>query len=141
MPFLFRRMLETIGFQFLLSLIFSTPFHFGWLPQKVGPIMIAMLLCITLNLIFFFICLKGYLVSVEDIKCYFITNYLVLFILCTGAVALAIFNVEPLYSFLFFPFQVLNLISECSKAVAAILSSVFLFAFVAIAPFFMEIEI
>lgn len=137
MPFILRRMLETVGTQLILSLIFSSLFHFGVLEQTKGMIAMIMSLCILLNLAFLFVCLKGYFVSVDNIKYYFLVNFSVLFVLCAGAITLAALNVEPLYTFLFFSFKFLSVVFSISKIVSAIISSVFLFVYVVIAPFFM----
>ncbi|MBR5539191.1 MAG: hypothetical protein IKU61_04760 [Clostridia bacterium] len=102
--------------------------------QRVGFVAIMMLVCILLNLVYLYICLEGYIVSVEDLKSYFLVNFLVIAILCAGAITMAVLNVEPLYTFLFFPFKFFNAVFRMSKTASAIISSVFLFVYVAVAP-------
>ena len=139
MPFFPRRLLETVGSQILLSVAFSLMFHFGIIPQIIGTVTLAMVLCLLIYFVFLFVCLKGYLLSVGNLKKYFTVNLTVVAILALLSISFAALDIEPLFTWLFFPVKVFTIKLSTIKVVSATVISFLYFAFTALMPFFVRI--
>ncbi len=127
MPTVVKRLAETIGVHFALSACFAAVFAFGLLPQTLTTISLSMLGFLCIYWQFQIKCLKEYRLSTCSIKKYFLVNFTMMSILVIIGLCLAIFDVEPLYTWLFFPFKLFTIIFDAAKWLsAAIIGAVYL---------------
>ena len=141
MNYLERRIHETLMYHMIFSIIFAGLFYFGVLPQsyRLSVFMLGLCSMIDIVLVTFFSSIY-YKYSKEDILLYYKTNLLALLTLVGPAILFSlidlVLNVEPVYTFLFFPFKIGMISIGMSKLCSAISFSVLLILIVLLIPLF-----
>lgn len=143
MNYLERRIYETLQYHMVFSIIFAGLFYFGVLPQSYGVSVAMLCLCaiIDIVLVIFFSSIY-YKYSEEDILLYYKTNLLALLALVGPAILFSlidlVLNVEPVYTFLFFPFKIGMIAVGMSKLCSAMSFSAVLILIVLLIPLFVS---
>ena len=121
MRFLRIRLMETLGTEIIVSAICSVLFYFGILEQTVRICSLVMFLCAVLNIVRLVLDLKRYCRhSRTKKKGYYKTNLTVVLIVMVLTLVLSGFNIEPLFTWLFFPFKLLYIRFGVPKLVSAL---------------------
>ncbi len=141
MRFLGVRLKETLIFQCVSSFIASAVFYFGILEQTVKGCSFVMLLLIIINGAQMFMDLMQYrMLSGARRKEYYKVNFTVVGVMTALACILAGFNIEPVFTWLFFPFKVLNIFIEAPKVVSALSVGAVFAVITAIVPLVVKVE-
>ena len=141
MRFFGIRFKETLLTQFIVSVIASAVFHFDILEQTKKGCAYVMLLCIVINGVKLFLDLKGYrLFSGVHRREFYKVNFTVTGIMTAVAVIMAKLNLEPVYTWLFFPFKILYTLWGLPKSVSAFLVGAVFIIITAVVPFIVKVE-
>lgn len=141
MRFLGVRLKETLIFQCVSSIIASAVFYFGILEQTVKGCSFIMLLLIIINGAQMFADLKKYrLFSGVRRQEFYKVNFTVIIVLTVLAGGFAWFNAEPVFTWLFFPFKIFNILLKAPKVLSVLAVSTILAIITAIVPYVVKVE-
>ncbi len=139
MLIILRRLVEIIGVHFALSACFAAVFALGFLPQIGGIASLAMLCCMCVYWYFQLKCLKGHLLYTCDVTEYFIVNVTAMALLAVSGLILAVLNVEPIFTWIFFPFKLFVIRNEAPKWLSAALIGAAYLGVTVLVPMFVRI--
>lgn len=138
-----RRIRETLVCHIVVSALVSALFYFGLL--EPGYKLSVLMLCVTAiaDIIFIVFFTSIYFkFTHEDSATFYKTNLLALSFLIVPAIVLALIDsaisLEPVYTFLFFPFKLGMIAIGMSKFISALSFGVILLIVVAITPLFLH---
>ncbi len=120
MPFLPRRILETFLAEGAISAAFTFLFRTAVLLSTRNTVIAAMLLALVINFILLFIFCRGYILSIRKLKIYYRVNMTVMVILTAVSVAVAYIDIEPIFTWAFFPFKLFYFWLGLDKALSAL---------------------
>lgn len=124
-----RRLAESFLAELVMAASCTALFYFNIVDQTEGFFLIFSLLCIFTNLIYTAFRIKAHIDdTVCSISCFF-TNLLVVIIIGTLALALAFFDAEPLFTWLFFPYKMLHINFGHTKVMSSLYLSSFYLSF------------
>lgn len=143
MIYLTRRIYETLTYHIISSFIVSLLFYFGILPQgyKLSVLMLGISALFDIIAVIFFTAIY-YKYTQEDTKTFYKTNLLAvsLLIACANLLAIldSVVSMEPIYTFLFFPFKLGMIAIGMSKFVSAFTLGIILLFAAAVPPLFLR---
>ena len=143
MIYLERRIHETLTHHIIISFVVSSLFYFGVLPQgyRLSVLMLGLTALVDIIAVVFFTAIY-YKYTQEDTKTFYKTNLLALSLLIIPANLLALLDslisIEPVYTFLFFPFKLGMIAIGMSKFISAITFSLILLFTAAVTPLFLR---
>lgn len=143
MNYLERRIYETLQYHMVFSIIFAGLFYFGVFPQsyRVSVAMLCLCAIIDIVLVIFFSSIY-YRYSEEELAVCYKTNLLALTTLIGPAILFALIDlvvsIEPIYTFLFFPFKLGMIAVGMTKLCSAITFSALLIIIVLLIPLFVR---
>lgn len=121
MPYLFRRIGEIFGFEFIISMIVSVLGAVHIIPSTAFMGSILAFAQIVLNFAFQFFCLRAYLRRFKKMPgIYYSTNLFATMIFTMVAALLALLDIEPLYAYLFMPMKFFYYAAGMDKFLSAI---------------------
>lgn len=155
-----RRLTETFLFELITSGLVKLVFHLGVLTEGTVLQIIAMTALLILNAAFLAYCLKesvleispkvfmdigfskdelprGYFSKKEKLRVYYGANLTVWFLMALFSTAAAFFPIEPLYGFLFEPFELFYVLG-IFKPISALIVNIIMLVIIFAVQFFMK---
>lgn len=155
-----RRLTETFLFEIITSGVVKMIFHMGILPENLALQIIAMSLLSILNAAFLAYCLREcvreisprvlmeigfskdelpaeYFSKEKKYRTYYGINLTVWFLMAVFSTAAAFFPIEPLYGFLFEPFELFYVLG-LYKPVSALIVNIIMLSVIFAVPLFMR---
>lgn len=123
MPFLKRRVIETLVITIITSLIVSGVFFFGAFEMTRGNCTAALIVCLTANIVLFHICQRRHLLTVFNTLVYYRVNLATVLIVSLMALLLACLDAEPFFTFLFSPYKLWNIAYQFTKVQSTLMTS------------------
>lgn len=121
MPYLFRRIGEVFGFEFLISIAIGVLGAVHIIPRTAFMGSVLAFAQIVLNLVFQFFCLRAYLRRFKNMRgIYYSTNLFAAMLFTMAAVLLALLDIEPIYAYLFMPMKLFYYVAGIDKFLSAI---------------------
>ncbi len=143
MIYLERRISETFICHIVVSFAVSLLFYFGVLPQgyRLSVLMLGLTALVDIIDVVFFTAIY-YKYTKEDTKIFYKTNLLAVssLIVCATLLALldSVVSIEPIYTFLFFPFKLGMIAIGMSKFISAFTFGIVLLFVAAVTPLFLR---
>ena len=143
MLYIERRISETLVPHLVVSVLIASPFYFGILQPgyKISVFMLGVTALFDIITLIFFTSIY-YKFTEEDTKTFYTTNLLALSFLIVPATLLALLDplisLEPIYTFLFFPFKLGMIAIGMSKFLSAVLFSMLLLIVATLTPLFLR---
>ncbi len=106
-PFFAKRLIEVFFYEIIISFLAVKLIDWHVLPETYSVSIKLIIGCILILLIPTWNSLADYLLGVRRMKVYLKVNILVYLILSGVAVGMAYFDLEPYYTYLFFPYKLL----------------------------------
>ena len=128
-----KRLAELFVSEIVMSVIVTLLFEAEIIPVMKSTVLIFSGAVLAVTAAFWFICLRDYYFAVAGHKMYYKTNLIVLGIFFVISMVFAVFNLEPLFTWLFMPCKLLRY-TGLPKTVSALLANLILFVCVFIAP-------
>lgn len=143
MIYLERRISETFICHIVVSFVVSLLFYFGVLPQgyRLSVLMLGLTALVDIIGVVFFTAIY-YKYTQEDTKTFYKTNLLAVssLIVCATLLALldSVVSIEPIYTFIFFPFKLGMIAIGMSKFISAFTLGVIILFVAAVTPLFLR---
>ncbi|MBE7034108.1 MAG: hypothetical protein E7406_07785 [Ruminococcaceae bacterium] len=143
MRYIGRRIYETLAYHIFVSVVVALLFYFNYLEPgyKLSVCMLGLTALFDIVTISFFTSIY-YKYTEEDNKTFYKTNLLAISLLVVPAILFAFIDsaisLEPVYTFLFFPFKLGMIAFGMSKLVSAFVFSIILLTVAVIIPLFLR---
>lgn len=128
-----KRLAELFVSELALSALVTLLFEAEVIPVMKSTMLIFSGAVLAVTAAFWFVCLRDYYFAVAGHKMYYKTNLFVWGIFFVISMVFAVFNLEPLFTWLFMPCKLLRY-AGLPKAVSALFMNLILFVCVFIAP-------
>ena len=133
MPFFYKRLVEVFFYEILISVIAVKIIDWKVIPETYTSCIRLIVVCLLVLLVPTWHSLADYLLGIRRIKTYFRVNGAVYCIMTAVVMLLANYNVEPVYTYLFFPYKLL-FYAGFDKVFSAMVVSIINFVMVFLMP-------